>query len=114
MITQSIVGRAGCAQWGTTLAFSFIGGGCWFFSACLVSQTSLQALAYREPHTYTKQQGLYVCTQYPKERSPDSEGSIFQITKRIARLRRKYKPGAPGTVSKDAAEATTQPAGNQV
>jgi hypothetical protein len=91
-ITQSIVGTAGCAQWRTTLAFSFIGGGCWFFSACL---------------------GIYVCTKYPKKVSLDGEKGHVSVTSRFARFARKHKHGTTGVLTKENPEITADPLGNQ-
>jgi len=92
-VTQSLVGTAGCAQWRTTLAFSFIGGCCWLLSACL---------------------GVYVCTKSHGDRSSDSERGIVSVSTRVSRLRRKLKPSAKGIPTKDTAESTiSNPVGNQ-
>jgi len=93
-VTQSIVGTAGCAQWRTTLAFSFIGGGCWFLSACL---------------------GLYVCINYPKERYHDDERStVSLLTGKIARFGRKSKPGSTAVVTENNTNPSADPSKNEV
>jgi len=34
-VNQSLVGTSSCGSWRATIAWSFIGGWCWFLSACL-------------------------------------------------------------------------------
>lgn len=83
-VTQAMVGTAGCAQWRTTLAFSFIGGICWLFSGCL---------------------GLYALTQYREHTPSDGKKGMGSVTSKLQRLGRKHK----GTN-----EASSYPAENQV
>ncbi|KAH7348274.1 hypothetical protein BKA65DRAFT_500282 [Rhexocercosporidium sp. MPI-PUGE-AT-0058] len=79
-ITQSIVGREACSEWLATLAFSFIGGWCWFFSGFL---------------------GIYVCTNYSGDWSSSSSvmGHVSSST-RIAHWRHKTdREAAPNNES---------------
>lgn len=91
-ITQSVIGTAACSDWRASLAFSFIGFWCWFISGIL---------------------GIYVCTKYSKEwRSSSGEIDHVSPPSKIARWRHKTEHEAAPT--RDATEATTDTAGNQV
>lgn len=94
-VTQSLVGTSACAQWRATLAFSFIGGWCWFFSGIL---------------------GIIVVTKdSDNERSTDGEMGTVSTASKISHWRpytgRKSNQGAGVIPTKE--ESTNSPAGNQ-
>ncbi|KAH8817219.1 hypothetical protein F5884DRAFT_245515 [Xylogone sp. PMI_703] len=73
VVTQSVVGGAGCAQWKTAVAFAFMGAWGWFFSALL---------------------GIYVCSKPRDEEVAGGQMSkISKTSHNIDHLYHKYTPG---------------------
>jgi len=94
IVTPSLVGTSACGEWRATLAFSFIGGWCWFVSGLL---------------------GIIVITQYSdNERSTDGEMGTVSTSSKISHWRphrwRKSNQGAAAISTKE--ESTNFPAGN--
>jgi hypothetical protein len=90
-VTQSVVGSAGCSQWRTVLAFSFIGAWFWFASGLL---------------------GTYVITQ-SKDETPHSEMGTVPGEGKHSRWKRASHAGSEATnTTANTTDVNTAPASN--